>query len=174
MFRRNALSAQHLPTCSSTARSGSRTVKVRNPSPRQLSPKVLTPEYGVGSTAAGVVLFMLGVVAFFDTALLAMGNLLFVIGVVLIIGPGRAITFFARPTKIKATVLFFGGIILILMKRSFIGFATESVGILYLFGDFFGTLVLFLRSLPVIGSILRHPMVEPYINRIAGYDTLPV
>lgn len=45
MFRRNALSAQHLPTCSSTARSGSRTVKVRNPSltatlPERANPRV--------------------------------------------------------------------------------------------------------------------------------------
>lgn len=128
----------------------------------------------MGSTAAGVVFFMLGIVTFFDAALLAMGNLLFVIGVVLIIGPGRAVNFFARPAKIKATLFFFGGIALILMKRSFIGFAVESIGILYLFGDFFGTLVLFLRNFPIIGSILRHPMVEPYVNRIAGYDTLPV
>ncbi|WPK24417.1 hypothetical protein PUMCH_001691 [Australozyma saopauloensis] len=117
---------------------------------------------------------MLGIFAFFDSALLAMGNLLFVIGVVLIIGPARAVYFFARPNKIKPTLFFFGGIVLILMKRSFIGFAVESVGILYLFGDFFGTLVQFLRNFPVIGSILRHPMVEPYVNRAAGLDTLPV
>lgn len=111
---------------------------------------------------------------FFDASLLAIGNILFIIGVVLIIGPSRAIYFFARPTKIKATLFFFGGIFLILLKRSFIGFAVESVGILFLFGDFLGTIVSFLRSFPVIGPILRNPAIEPYINRIAGLDTLPV
>lgn len=128
----------------------------------------------MGTTAAGVVFFLLGIFTFFDASLLAVGNILFVIGVVLIIGPTRAIYFFARPAKIKPTLFFFGGIMLILLKRSFIGFIVESVGILFLFGDFFGTIVLFLRSFPVIGPILRHPAVEPYINRIAGLDTLPV
>lgn len=128
----------------------------------------------MGTTAAGVVFFLLGIFTFFDASLLAVGNILFVIGVILIIGPARAIYFFARPAKIKATLFFFGGIMLILLKRSFIGFMVESVGILLLFGDFFGTIVLFLRSFPVIGPILRHPAVEPYINRITGLDTLPV
>ncbi|OBA19340.1 Got1-domain-containing protein [Metschnikowia bicuspidata var. bicuspidata NRRL YB-4993] len=131
-------------------------------------------KYGVASTAAGVVFFLLGIVTFFDSSLLAIGNILFIIGVVLIIGPSRALYFFARPTKIKPTLFFFGGIVLILMKHSFIGFGVESVGILFLFGDFFGTIVLFLRSFPIIGPILKHPAIEPYINRVAGLDTLPV
>lgn len=128
----------------------------------------------MGTTAAGVLFFILGIFTFFDSSLLAIGNILFVIGVVLIIGPSRAIYFFARPGKIRATLFFFGGILLILMKRSFIGFMVESVGILFLFGDFFGTIVLFLRSFPIIGPILRNPSVEPYVNRAAGLDTLPV
>lgn len=128
----------------------------------------------MASTAAGVVFFLLGIMTFFDSGLLAIGNILFVIGVVLIIGPARAIYFFARPNKIKPTLFFFGGIALILMKRSFFGFALESVGILFLFGDFFGTIVSFLRSFPIIGPILKHPAIEPYVNRVAGLDTLPV
>ncbi|SGZ46927.1 CIC11C00000000543 [Sungouiella intermedia] len=131
-------------------------------------------KYGVASTAAGVVFFVLGIMTFFDSSLLAIGNILFVIGVVLIIGPSRAIYFFARPTKIKPTLFFFGGIALILTKHSFIGFIIESIGIMFLFGDFFGTIVLFLRAFPIIGPILKHPMVEPWVNRVAGLDTLPV
>lgn len=126
------------------------------------------------STAAGVVFFLLGILAFFDSSLLAIGNILFVIGVVLIIGPTRTIYFFARPTKIKPTIFFFGGITLILFKHSFIGFIVEGVGILSLFGDFLGTIVQFLRNIPVVGALLRHPLIEPYINRVAGLDTLSV
>lgn len=126
------------------------------------------------STAAGVFFFLLGILTFFDSSLLAIGNILFVIGVVLIIGPARTIYFFARPTKIRPTIFFFGGIALILFKHSFIGFIVEGVGILSLFGDFLGTIVQFLRNVPIIGAILRNPAVEPYINRVAGFDTLPV
>lgn len=135
---------------------------------------MLTAEYGVGFTACGVIFFALGILFLFDLALLALGNILFVLGVVLIIGPGRTLYFFARPTKIKPTLFFFGGILLILMKRSFIGFMVESVGILFLFGDFLASIIQFLRLFPVIGPVLKHPYVAPYLNRWAGLDTLPV
>lgn len=118
--------------------------------------------------------FVLGIMTFFDSLLLAIGNILFVLGLVLIIGPSRTIYFFARPTKIKPTLFFFGGIFLILIKHSFVGFIIEGIGIVFLFGDFLGTIVLFLRSFPVIGPILKHPAIEPWVNRVAGLDTLPV
>lgn len=117
---------------------------------------------------------MLGVITFFDSGLLAFGNILFVIGIILIIGPQRTVTFFTRPTKIRGTVCFGIGIALILMKWSFLGFLIESFGILGLFGDFFGTIVQFLRSIPYIGDLLSHPLVAPTIDRVAGINTLPV
>lgn len=112
--------------------------------------------------------------AFFDSAFLALGNILFVIGLILIIGPQRTVTFFTRPTKMRGTLCFCTGILLILAKRSFIGFIIECFGILGLFGDFFGTIVQFLRSIPYIGDLLSHPMIAPTIDRMAGINTLPV
>ena len=112
--------------------------------------------------------------AFFDAAFLALGNLLFVIGLILIIGPQRTITFFSRPGKIRGTCCFCLGIFLILTKRSFIGFIVESFGILGLFGDFFGTIVQFLRSIPYSGDFLSHPAIAPTIDRLAGVTMLPV
>lgn len=60
------------------------------------------------------------------------------------------------------------------MKRSFFGFIIESFGILGLFGDFFGTIVQFLRSIPYIGDVLSHPALAPTIDRLAGVNMLPV
>lgn len=128
----------------------------------------------MGFTAAGIFFFIFGAAAFFDAGLLALGNLLFVIGLVLIIGPQRTYAFFSRPRKLRGTICFVVGIILILMKRSFVGFALESFGILGLFGDFFGTIVQFLRSIPYIGDVLRLPVLAPAIDRLAGLDSLPV
>lgn len=118
--------------------------------------------------------FILGIITFFDSGFLALGNILFVIGIILIIGPQRTITFFTRPTKIRGTICFGIGIILILMKHAFVGFLIESFGILGLFGDFFGTIIQFLRSIPYIGDALSHPLVAPTIDRLAGINTLPV
>lgn len=63
---------------------------------------------------------------------------------------------------------------MILFKWTFIGFLIESLGIIGLFGDFFAVVVQFLRSLPVIGPLLSHPSVAPYVDRLAGVRVLPV
>ncbi|KAK6199290.1 Got1/Sft2-like family-domain-containing protein [Scheffersomyces amazonensis] len=131
-------------------------------------------KFGVGFTAGGFIFFLFGIMTFFDSGLLALGNILFLVGLVLIIGPQRTVTFFTRPTKLRGTLCFALGILLILMKHAFIGFVLESFGILGLFGDFFGTIVQFLRSIPYIGDLLSHPYLAPTIDRLAGIDTLPV
>lgn len=105
--------------------------------------------------------FGLGVVTLFDSALLAFGNVLFIIGIVLIIGVRKTVYFFARPQKARGSLCFCVGILLILFRHSFIGFGVECVGILQLFGDFFGVIITFLRSLPVVGPLLSHPMIAP-------------
>lgn len=111
--------------------------------------------------AVGVVFFGLGVMTFFDAALLAFGNIMFLVGTVLIIGPQRSAVFFIQPSKIRGSVCLAVGILLILLKRSFIGFSVEFVGILQLFGDFFAVIIAFLRSLPIIGPVLSNPYIAP-------------
>ena len=94
---------------------------------------------------------------FFDRAMLAMGNILFIIGLTLIIGPQKTITFFfSRPSKYKGTAAFIAGITLILLRWPFFGFLIELYGILVLFGDFFATIAGFVGNVPVVG---------PYIAR---------
>lgn len=122
----------------------------------------------------GVFFFGLGVITFFDSALLAFGNVLFIAGLTLIIGLQKTFYFFARPQKARGSLCFVLGIVLILMKRSFIGFAIECFGILALFGDFFGVILSFLRSLPIIGSVLNNPAIAPVVDRLAGTRILPV
>jgi len=97
---------------------------------------------------------MLGVCLFFDRALLAMGNILFLLGLLTIIGPYKTVIFFARPQKLKGTAAFVIGIVLILAKWAFIGFAIEIYGIVVLFGDFFGTIAGFAGSVPVVGPYI--------------------
>ena len=80
---------------------------------------------------------MLGLIFFFDRALLAMGNILFLVGIALLLGPARTFTFFARRQKWRGSAAFWVGVMLILAKWTFIGFAVECVGIFYLFGEFF-------------------------------------
>ncbi|KAI1158182.1 Got1-like family protein [Nemania serpens] len=95
-----------------------------------------------------------GVVLFFDRAMLAMGNILFLIGLTIIIGPQKTLIFFARRQKAKGTAAFFAGLLLILLRWPLVGFLVELYGIVVLFGDFLGTIASFARNIPVVGPYI--------------------
>ena len=61
---------------------------------------MLTVEIGVGLVSGGVFFLVLGLIMFFDATLLAMGNVLFVSGISLLIGPQKTLMFFSRKQKI--------------------------------------------------------------------------
>lgn len=94
-----------------------------------------------------------GVVLFFDRAMLAMGNILFLIGLTILIGHQKTFAFFARKQKLKGTAAFFTGLSLILVRWAFVGFLVELYGIFILFGDFIGTFLGFVRNVPVVGPL---------------------
>ena len=64
-------------------------------------------------------------------------QLLFLSGLTLIIGPQKTFYFFARKQKLRGTVCFIGGILLVFLKWPFIGMIVETIGFLNLFGYVF-------------------------------------
>ncbi|GMM46616.1 Got1 protein [Pichia kluyveri] len=133
-----------------------------------------TQKMGVFFSSAGAFLFILGIMSFFDSALLSMANILFLVGIALLIGPQRTLYFFSRRQKIRGSIMFALGILLIFLKHPFIGFIFEMFGMLALFGEFFATMVQFLRSVPIIGPFLSNPMVAPIVDKVAGIRVLPI
>ncbi|KAA6412886.1 MAG: Got1-like family [Lasallia pustulata] len=89
---------------------------------------------GVAFCSGGGFFLLGGVIMFFDRAMLAMGNILFIIGLTLIIGLQKTLLFFARRQKLKV----------------------ELYGIFVLFGDFFATIGGFVGSVPVVGPYIKH------------------
>lgn len=77
---------------------------------------------------AGGFFLLFGLILLFDRALLAMGDILFLIGITLLLGPARTFTFFARRQKWKGTLGFWLGILLILMRWPFVGFVVQCYG----------------------------------------------
>ena len=61
-------------------------------------------------------------------------QILFLSGLTLIIGPHKTFYFFARKQKLRGTVCFFGGVLLVFFKWPFIGVIVETFGFLNLFG----------------------------------------
>ncbi|KIY65835.1 Got1-domain-containing protein [Cylindrobasidium torrendii FP15055 ss-10] len=129
---------------------------------------------GVALTTFGGLFMLLGVMLFFDGALLALGNVLFISGLTLIIGPTKTFYFFARKQKIRGTLCFFGGILLVFFKWPFFGMILEAFGFLNLFGDFFPVVITFMRQVPFVGTALSLPYIRDVVDRIAGSRTSAV
>ncbi|RHY77311.1 hypothetical protein DYB38_014389, partial [Aphanomyces astaci] len=74
---------------------------------------------------------------FFDAALLAIGDVLFLSGLALTIGLSRTIKFFTRVERWRGIVCFLGGIVLVMVRWPMVGMVVQSFGFLNLFGSFF-------------------------------------
>ncbi|KAL2818632.1 vesicle transport protein [Aspergillus granulosus] len=110
---------------------------------------------GVIFCSGGGLFLFGGVLMFFDRSLLAMGNILFLIGLTLIIGLQKTFAFFSRRQKLQGTAAFVAGILLILLRWPLIGFFVELYGLFILFGDFLVTIGQFAGNIPVVGPYIR-------------------
>lgn len=71
--------------------------------------------------------------------------------------------FFLRRQKLQGTLAFGVGIVLILMKWTFIGFIVELYGLFVLFGDFLLTMAGYVGAVPVVG-----PYLKAAIEKVVG------
>lgn len=115
---------------------------------------------GIGLTAFGVAFTGLGVLFLFEKGLLAMGNVLFLAGVTLIIGPSRSVRFFFQKKKAKGSLFFFVGMFLVLIGWPVVGVGFELFGFFALFGDFVPVVISFCRRMPVVGNLLNLPPIK--------------
>ncbi len=90
-------------------------------------------------------------------------QILFLSGVTLIIGLKKTAVFFTRKQKLRGTIFFFLGIILVFLRWPIIGMIIEIIGFVNLFGDFFPVILSFLRRVPIIGPALNMPVVSTVI-----------
>ncbi|RHY06836.1 hypothetical protein DYB30_004540 [Aphanomyces astaci] len=116
----------------------------------------------------GFAFLFLGVMLFFDAALLAIGDVLFLSGLALTIGLSRTIKFFTRVERWRGIVCFLGGIVLVMMRWPMVGMVVQSFGFLNLFGSFFPVAVAFLRQTPIVGTVLNLPVIGDIVDKLAG------
>ena len=100
----------------------------------------------------GAVFTVLGVSLFFNKALMRLGNLMFIAGVPVTIGPSRTVGYFFQPQKIRATACLGFGIFLVFVGWPIFGIALEVFGILNLFGNMFPMFWAIFKNMPIVSS----------------------
>mmetsp|Transcript_21652 Transcript_21652/g.31513 ORF Transcript_21652/g.31513 Transcript_21652/m.31513 type:complete len:141 (+) Transcript_21652:188-610(+) len=123
---------------------------------------------GVGLLCLGLGFISIGMIMLFDSAMIAIGNTLFLCGLYFSIGLKRTISLFTRPDRIRGTICFFLGIALVLFRYPVVGMILESFGILNLFGNFLPTILNFARQVPGLSVVLDFPVVSQVADFIAG------
>jgi len=125
---------------------------------------------GVLMVGLGLLFLFLGILLFFDSGLLAIGNILFLSGIPFIIGFKQTLRFFdpRRKGKARGVIFFFFGIFLVLSRWAFTGIIIEIIGMIQMFATFLPLVVSFLRDIPYIGPLLSIPVVRQVIDKLSG------
>ena len=110
---------------------------------------------GLTLLAFGAFFTVSGVFLFFHKTLLRLGNLLFIAGVPMTIGPGRTAGYFLQPRKMRATGFLMFGIFLVFIGWPIFGMALEIFGLLNLFGNMIPMAMVVLRQMPIVGGLFK-------------------
>jgi hypothetical protein len=82
-------------------------------------------------------------------------------------------SYFCRVDRIRGTICFFLGIVLVTLRWGLIGLCLEGFGFLNLFGNFLPTVVIVGRQVPVLSTFLNLPVVCQAIDYLAGCSVSP-
>ncbi|KAL0464285.1 UNVERIFIED_CONTAM: Vesicle transport protein GOT1 [Sesamum latifolium] len=93
----------------------------------------LLTEVGQGLTGFGLIFTFAGVLLTFDKGFLAIGNILFLSGMILTIGMKSSLHFFMKPQNYKAAVSFCVGFFFVITGWPIIGMIVETYGFVVLF-----------------------------------------
>ena len=114
---------------------------------------------GIGLILIGLVFYFLGMLFMLDRGFLAIGNLAFIMGLVILVGPANTVGFFMRKNKMVGSACFFIGFVMIVIGWfgfTFFGFMMQLYGLFLLFRDFIKTIFKTMENMPVIGPVIRN------------------
>ncbi|CAL8098489.1 unnamed protein product [Calicophoron daubneyi] len=123
---------------------------------------------GLGLLGFGSAFLFIGVLMFFDSGLLALGNILFLAGLGCLIGLRGIFSFFFKGDSYKGSLFFFAGVAVVFIGFPIIGMLIESFGMIKLFRRFMPVIIKYLYGVPVIGWILWLPGVNKVVTMVGG------
>jgi hypothetical protein len=108
---------------------------------------------GAGVTGFGVLFFIIGIFTFLNRKLLVTSSILLILGLSLALGPLSLVRLLIQKDRVKGTVAFLGGVVLIFGRLSLPGVACEAVGAYWLFGGFLPIILSILSRVPLVGGL---------------------
>ncbi|CAN1146618.1 Vesicle transport protein GOT1, partial [Linum perenne] len=114
---------------------------------------------GLGLIGFGIFFSFLGIILFFDRGLLALGNVLWLIGVAVLLGWYSTWRLFTNRENYKGSVSFLLGLFFIFVRWPIVGIVMELYGCFALFGGFWPSMKAVLYQIPVIGWIIQYPVL---------------
>ena len=127
---------------------------------------------GIGLIVIGLIFYFMGMLFMLDRGFLAIGNLAFIMGLVILVGPTNTVQFFMRRNKVKGSACFFTGFVLIVIGWfgfTLLGFMLQLYGLFLLFRDFIKTIFKSIECMPVIGPVVRNmPWLHDAVDYIAS------
>ncbi|KAH0488240.1 MAG: hypothetical protein KVP17_005185 [Porospora cf. gigantea B] len=124
-------------------------------------------------TSLGLGLWLLGTVLLLDRVLLTLGNMAFMTGIAAIIGLQKTVRFFVRPVKLKGSLFFLGGMVLIMVRWRLAGFVAECYGSWVLFSSFLPNVLASVKLTP-LGAVFELPGLRQAADWIYDQRRLPV
>ncbi|BAM42378.1 conserved hypothetical protein [Theileria orientalis strain Shintoku] len=130
------------------------------------------PNVGLSLLWVGMFFGFLSLLFFINRPLLAISNVLLVLGFLFLMGAGKFFTFFGK--KIKGTMLYWIGFVLLMIKLDsdslmtqmsvqFVGLLVQMLGCYLLFEEFLPNLISYLQLTP-FNKVLRAPVVKTCVN----------
>ena len=121
-----------------------------------------------------IAFYLLGIIFFFDRAIQIISNILFVVGMVQMIGKGATATFFMKPKNLKKSICFFGGFFIIAFLRyAFIGALVQIYSLFLQFKSFMPILWEWIFHIPGVGGWLKNSKWVQYLYESSSSKKKP-
>jgi hypothetical protein len=109
---------------------------------------------GCGVTGFGAAFFIIAVFRLFNRRFLITADVLLLIGINLMMHPRAFFAHLIQKAKLKGTIAFAAGIVLVCLRLAFVGAICELVGVYWLFGGFLPLFFSLVSKLPIIGFLI--------------------
>ncbi|CAM9357398.1 unnamed protein product [Scytosiphon promiscuus] len=111
-------------------------------------------KYGIYALAGSILMTMMGVSLMFEKNLIRLGNLGFVAGMALFIGPSNVVRYFTQASKLRGSIIFAAGFFFVFTGHPIIGLSIEVFGFLNLFGNMLPMVWAMASNMPFVKDII--------------------